>query len=89
MSMKVFHLSIILTRVLADIRADMYSTLCYVHADTSQIAKTLKPVRSHSPSGDGVYFRMSFDIILSFGLTEFKAQIGWMEDVSHIIYLCF
>jgi hypothetical protein len=83
--MKVSHLSIIPIQMPADPRADMYSTLCYVHADTTQIAKTLKPVRTYGPSGGGVYYRMSFDIILSFGLTEFKAQIGWTEDVSRTI----
>lgn len=58
----------------------MYSTLCYVRADTAQIAKTLKPV--HSFKDNNLYYRMSFDVILSFGLTEFKAQISWMENVS-------
>ena len=77
-----------LIQTLADVRLDNYSTLCYVHADTSQIAKTLKPLQSHrSADGHVLYYRMSFNIILSFGLTEFKAQIGWMEDVSH--FICF
>ena len=60
----------------------MYSTLCYVHADTSQIAKTLKPVQSQRFADTSLFFRMDFDIILSFGLTEFKAQIAWRENVS-------
>ena len=28
------------------------------------------------------YYRMEFDVILQFGLTELKAFISWMENVS-------
>ena len=60
--------------------SEMYSTLCYVHADTSQLSKTLRPRSSRAHSG--IYYQMEFDVILSLGLTEFKAQILWKEDVS-------
>ena len=33
-----------------------------------------------------MYYAAFFDIVLLFGLTEFKVQIAWDEDVSHSIY---
>lgn len=63
---------------------DMFSTLCYIEADTSQISQTLKPHRS--PGGSKKkkksYYIMEFDVVLLFGLTELKAQIAWKEGVS-------
>jgi hypothetical protein len=52
--------------------------LCTVHADTSKIAKTLQRKLGFS----GVYYRLDLEVILSFGLTEVKAQIAWVENVS-------
>lgn len=64
----------------------MFSTLCSVEADTSQISKALQPIRSaivlEGRRRLQVYYKIQFDIVLSFGLTELKAQIAWMEDVS-------
>jgi hypothetical protein len=65
----------------------MFSTLCTIEADTSQISETLEPHRSRMALAGRqrivqTYYRMQFDIILSFGLTELKAQIAWMEDVG-------
>lgn len=64
----------------------MFSTLCSVEADTSQISKTLQPIRSATVLEGRrrlqVYYKIQFDIVLSFGLTELKAQIAWIEDVS-------
>jgi hypothetical protein len=62
----------------------MFSTLCTVTADTRQMAKTLKPCRGVD---GGQYYRFDHNIILLFGLTELKAQISWMEDVSVIFCL--
>lgn len=59
-----------------DTEPDMYSTLCYVEADMSLVCKSLVPQQTRR----GPYFRMEFDIILSFGLTELTAQISWRED---------
>jgi len=56
----------------------MFSTLCYVEADISHVK--LAPRRSLHTSM--VYYRVDFDVIFSFGLTELKACISWMEDVS-------
>ncbi|KAJ7578257.1 hypothetical protein C8J56DRAFT_1031126 [Mycena floridula] len=56
----------------------MYSVLCAIEADTSVINNTLKPRSSRR--GKPPHYRIDFDIILSFGLTELKAQICWKED---------
>jgi hypothetical protein len=69
----------------ADAMLDMYSTLCYIEADTSQICRTLKPRRS---SGAGrPYYSIHYDVIVLFGLTELKAQIAWQEQVRSPIHL--
>jgi hypothetical protein len=65
--------------VLADLTLVMYQTLCYIGADTSDISRNLEPRRS--PGTGKLYYRMKFDIVLLFGLTEFKAQIAWDEQV--------
>jgi hypothetical protein len=64
--------------VIADNIVDMYSTLCYIEADTSRVCKALTPQRTPK----GTYYKMEFDIILSFGLTELTGQIAWKENVS-------
>ncbi|KAJ6626671.1 hypothetical protein B0H10DRAFT_1998098 [Mycena sp. CBHHK59/15] len=53
-----------------------YSVVCTVHADTSQIANTLKPCVGLRR----IYYRLNIDVVLSFGLTELKAQISWVEN---------
>jgi hypothetical protein len=58
--------------------AEKYFVLCTVHADTSNIAEALKPQQGKS----GTYYRLDFEMVLSFGLTELKAQIAWFENVS-------
>ncbi|KAJ6535550.1 hypothetical protein B0H19DRAFT_1271293 [Mycena capillaripes] len=47
-----------------------------VHADTSVISETLRPQLGQS----GIYYRLDIEMILSFGLTELKAQIAWVEN---------
>ena len=59
----------------------MFSTLCSVTADTRQMAKRLKPLKG---VGGAPYYKFDFNVVLLFGLTELKAQISWMEDVSLI-----
>ena len=62
-----------------DETTDMFTTLCTVTADTSQMAGSLEPILGLA----GIeYYRMEFDVILQFGLTELKAFISWMENVS-------
>lgn len=35
-----------------------------------------------NPKNGDLYYRLYFDIVLLFGLTELKAQMAWMENVS-------
>lgn len=57
----------------------MFTTLCTVTADTSQMAGSLEPIVGLA----GIeYYRLEFDVILQFGLTELKAIISWIENVS-------
>lgn len=61
----------------------MFSTLCTIKADTSEMAKNMKPRRNKF----GVnYYEQSFDVALLFGLTELKAQICWKENVRIPIF---
>ncbi|KAF8802605.1 hypothetical protein BYT27DRAFT_7260908 [Phlegmacium glaucopus] len=53
----------------------MYSTLCYIKADTAKLCESLEP-----QVGLMTYYQMSFDVVLSLGLTELKAYVCWMED---------
>ena len=53
--------------------------MCKIEADTSGLTKY--PTRRRNvPDSD--FFELKFDVILSFGLTELKAQIAWEENVS-------
>ncbi|KAJ6605464.1 hypothetical protein DFH09DRAFT_204052 [Mycena vulgaris] len=59
-----------------DIDSDKYSVLCTVHADTSKLANTLRRLEGRL----GPYYQLDFEVVLSFGLTELKAQIAWVEN---------
>ncbi|PPQ74250.1 hypothetical protein CVT24_001151 [Panaeolus cyanescens] len=59
----------------------MYHTLCYVEADTSVMCESLVPRMSLTKKKTALpYYEIQFDIVLSLGMTEFKAHIAWMED---------
>ncbi|KAF8132021.1 hypothetical protein EV363DRAFT_1583618 [Boletus edulis] len=60
-----------------DSEPGMFSNLCTVHADTSQVSKTLSPRRGFAGLQ---FYRQQFSIVLMFGLTELQAQISWMEN---------
>ena len=34
-------------------------------------------------SSNGSYYKIKYDIVLSFGLTELAAQFAWKENVSY------
>jgi hypothetical protein len=65
--------------------SDDFSVLCRVHADTSRVVSTLLP--RHEKLGP--YYTLEIDAVLSFGVTELKAQIAWEENVSfiHIVHI--
>ena len=55
----------------------MFSNLCTVHADTSQVPKMLSP---RCGFAGPQFYRQQFNVVLMFGLTELQAQISWMEN---------
>jgi len=55
---------------------ESFSTLCYVRFDLSEAAKTLTPKRKVlGPMG--LFYTLTFDVVISFGSTEFSAQVAW------------
>ncbi|KAF8989882.1 hypothetical protein BDQ17DRAFT_1288292 [Cyathus striatus] len=64
-----------------EIDAEMYATLCSVEVDLTELAKGLQQRRSIRPGRGirGSYYRVDYDVILLFGLTELKAQLSWYE----------
>lgn len=61
----------------------MYSTLCYIKADTAKLCASLEP-----QVGLATYYEMTFDVVLSLGLTELKAHVCWQENVS-FLRICY
>jgi hypothetical protein len=39
--------------------------------------------------GGALFYEQMFSVVLLFGLTELKAQLSWMEDVSTSSALCY
>ena len=60
--------------------SELYSTLCYVEGDLSQVPKP----GQYSDHLRCLFYEVRFDVILSLGLTEFKAFIAWTENVRSI-----
>ncbi|KAJ7578258.1 hypothetical protein C8J56DRAFT_359740 [Mycena floridula] len=61
-----------------DIDPAAFSRLCCIQADTTVLNSTLQPQQSRG--GRPPHYRIEFEIILLFGLTELKAQIAWKEN---------
>ncbi|KAI6123788.1 hypothetical protein EDD16DRAFT_608175 [Pisolithus croceorrhizus] len=61
-----------------DREKDSYTELCTIFADTSKLTSSLQPCQR--PNGLAVYYTLTFDVIMLFGLTELKAQISWKEN---------
>ena len=51
-----------------------YSTLCRI-VDDGQLVNIA--------TYNGSYYKIKYDIVLSFGLTELAAQFAWEENVSY------
>lgn len=58
--------------------------MCAVTANTSKLVWSLEEKEA---ADEGVYYKMHYDVILLFGLTELKAQISWMHEVCLVIAL--
>ena len=61
--------------------ADNYTKLCTIEADLSRVP--LLPLTK--AKGRGVFYRLDYDIVLLFGMTELKAQVAWKEKVSVVL----
>ena len=55
-----------------------FSTLCIVHVDLSEPAKDLVPKKVAGQ----LCYQLDYDVIVFFGQTEFKAELGWKTKVS-------
>ena len=58
--------------------ADNYTKLCTIEADLSRVPMLSQP----KATGNGSFYRVDYEIIILFGMTELKAQIAWEEKVS-------
>jgi len=65
---------------------DMYTTMCTIEADLSELCMSLKPRTAFDTMGEKwTFYRADFEIALLFGMTEFKALAVWKdEDVSRL-----
>ncbi|KAF8805120.1 hypothetical protein BYT27DRAFT_7243300 [Phlegmacium glaucopus] len=61
-----------------DIDTNHYTKLCTIEADLSRVP--LRP--RQKAAGKGNFYRVDYDIVLLFGMTELKAQIAWKENGS-------
>ena len=60
-----------------------YTRLCKIKLDLSHLP--LPPLTKSS--GEGIYYRLDYEVILLFGLTELKAMVTWKENVSPVLVL--
>jgi hypothetical protein len=64
---------------------ESYFHFCIVEADTSKFSQLLQPqtvTTGNKKKKKTTFYELRYDIILSLGLTEYKAQIAWIENVS-------
>jgi hypothetical protein len=55
--------------------SENYSQICTIEVDLSRLA--LQPRRNERGA---TFFRLEYEIVLMFGLTEFKAQVSYKEN---------
>ena len=63
---------------------DKYKTLCTIKADVSNVpVPPLKRSSVHFTPAESTrpFYRQKFWVVLSFGMTEMKAEIKWFEGV--------
>ena len=59
-----------------------YTELCTIEVDLSHL-----PLSPQSNVSGGTFYRLSFDTILLFGLTELEAVVAWKENVRPLLVL--
>ncbi|TRM65694.1 hypothetical protein BD626DRAFT_566363 [Schizophyllum amplum] len=60
-----------------DEEKDKFSVLCVIQADT-RLNERAVFIQDHEPGGSP-HWRLVFDVVLLFGLTELKAQVAWKD----------
>ena len=60
-----------------------YTKLCTIEIDLSHLPLSSRP----KYFGRGNFYRLEYDIILLFGLTELKAMVSWKQDVGLLLFL--
>jgi hypothetical protein len=64
------------------VTVENYSHLCDIALDLSTV-----PLISRQNSAGKTYYSVDYDVVLSFGLTELKAQVAWFnEKVSCLLF---
>ena len=63
------------SEIYLETNADKFETLCCVEAELSAI-----PYRAKRTKSKSTYYERKADVILLVGLTELKAQIGWIDS---------
>ena len=61
---------------------DNYTKLCSIEADLSHLPLTAQ----RKSSGIGSFYRLDYELVLLFGLTEMKAQVVYKEKVSKAVF---
>ena len=58
--------------------------LCTIEVGLSQLPSRPQP----KATGSETFYEVHYDIVLLFGMTEFKAQVAWTENVSclHMLF---
>ena len=67
-----------LVSLMSEYFTDNYTKLCTIEADLSRSPILTRP----KATGKGSFYRVDFDVILLFGMTELQAQVAWKENVS-------
>ena len=62
---------------------DLFAPLCTITADMSRLCDSLQPARARGKT----FYRIRYEFALHFGLTEFKAQAVWQENVCFLFGL--
>ena len=58
--------------------ADNYTKLCTIEADLSGVPMLSQP----KATGTGTFYKIYYDLVLLFGMTELEAQLAWKANVS-------
>ncbi|KIL64021.1 hypothetical protein M378DRAFT_163735 [Amanita muscaria Koide BX008] len=67
-----------------DVDKESYSKLGVIEADTTRLSRLLPRQVRGKKKNRTVFYEMHYDLVLSFGLTELKAEIAWQENGKEV-----